>query len=108
MKRIEGKVVHVSPEMHDALRQYCTRRNLVMKHWVHDILRAAMDADVHTMEAFRFVAVEPTAVIKKQVKHFDEPNPTADEVWLRPPFWSKPGSCRRQKPSKHAKNVDTQ
>jgi hypothetical protein len=40
----EGKVVHISPGLHQRLKKFCVRRNITMQEFVEEAISAGMSA----------------------------------------------------------------
>lgn len=93
-----GKVVHLSDQMHRRVREHCVAQDIPMRHWVEQVLAAALDRP-DTSNQDRVVPAAPpppappkpaperVAVPKKPLQEL--PEETGTEPWALPPFWAR-------------------
>jgi hypothetical protein len=85
-----GKVIHISDELHNKIREYCNKRDIPASQWARRVLENAIgnNSDV-TFIPVPLTPLKPedTAPVEKK-KLPPPPKPVVDdEIWSRPPFW---------------------
>jgi len=81
-----GKVIHVTDEVHAIVKAFCNRKNFNMTQWVSKILLNAVEIgkispDKQIIDK-KPIRVGPT-LPPQRVEVREEDNP-----WIKPPFWA--------------------
>lgn len=83
-----GKVFHANPDTHRRVQAYCQSRGIVIKDWVDQVIRAALEGG----------ALDPRVVQKRPLIIEAEPNEEdVKAAYEAPPFWANPSSTTTER-----------